>query len=85
METLGIPHDVAGERIANKYLQLDPPEGKMSDRRKEELAIKAQEKEKKRVKRAREGECGLIGRRKRLSLGKEAEHRIRSVGSFVGR
>lgn len=49
----------------------------MSDRRKKELTVRLAEKDKKLVKRAREGECGLIGRRKRLSLGKEAEHRIR--------
>lgn len=68
---------MATERIANKYLQLDPPEGKMSDQRRAELAKRAGEKEKRQVKRAKEGECGLIGRRKRMSLGKEAEHRIR--------
>lgn len=49
----------------------------MSDWRKAELAKRDQEKQKKRVKKAREGECGLVGRKKRRSLGKEAEHRIR--------
>lgn len=50
-------------------MQLDLPEGKVSDRRKAELAVREAEKEKKRAKRQREGDCGLAGRRKRKSLG----------------
>lgn len=50
-------------------MQLDLPEGKVSDRRKAELAVREAEKEKKRAKRHRGGDCGLAGRRKRKSLG----------------
>ncbi|GAA5998363.1 hypothetical protein JCM5350_007432 [Sporobolomyces pararoseus] len=70
--SLRIPTQVAEERLSGKLLQLDPPEGKISDQRKAELAVKEREKEKKRIKRLREGECGLTGRRKRASMGKDA-------------
>lgn len=85
LQELAIPGDVAAERIANKYLQLDPPEGKMSDRRKDELARRAVEKEKKRIKKVRDGECGLVGRRKRLTVSKEAQHRVRCVARACAR
>ncbi|GJN90275.1 hypothetical protein Rhopal_003277-T1 [Rhodotorula paludigena] len=72
LQELAIPPEVAEERVAGKLLQLDLPEGKTSDWRKAELATREQEKEKKRVKRQREGDCGLSGKRKRASLGKRA-------------
>lgn len=79
-QELGITDDAVADRITNKFLQLDPPEGKLSDWRKKELETAAREKEKKRRNtRAREEGCGLIGRRKRASLGKEALNRVRSV------
>lgn len=68
-QELAIPAEVAEERVVGKLLQLDLPEGKVSDRRKAELAVREAEKEKKRAKRQREGDCGLAGRRKRKSLG----------------
>ncbi|GAA5877485.1 hypothetical protein JCM1840_003865 [Sporobolomyces johnsonii] len=67
LQSLAIPADVADERLAGKYLQLDPPEGKMSDWRKAELATKDKEKHKKRAKTPKEGHCGLMGRRKRAA------------------
>ncbi|GAA5843981.1 hypothetical protein JCM11251_005931 [Rhodosporidiobolus azoricus] len=73
---LAIPTEAADERVTGKFLQLDLPEGKESDWRKAELAKRASEKEKKRAKRAREGECGLMGKRKRASRGKEAVKRV---------
>ncbi|BGP41455.1 RNase P/RNase MRP complex subunit [Rhodotorula kratochvilovae] len=76
LQELSIPAAVADERVAGKLLQLDLPEGKISDWRKAELATRAQEKDKKRVKRQREGDCGLGGRRKCASSGKAA---VRSV------
>lgn len=60
-------------------MQLDPPEGKESDWRKLELAGRAREVEKKKVKRNKEGDCGLIGRRKRKRLAKGDEKVVRSV------
>lgn len=75
---LEVPQDVVSDRIANKYLQLDPPEGKMSDWRKKELETRDKEKEKRRKrKRASEDGCGLIGRRKQASLGKETLARVK--------
>ncbi|GAA5821152.1 hypothetical protein JCM3770_005694 [Rhodotorula araucariae] len=76
LQELSIPAEVAEERVAGKLLQLDLPEGKVSDWRKAELAKRASEKEKKRAKCQRDGDCGLSGRRKRASLGKGA---VRSV------
>ncbi|GAA5828174.1 hypothetical protein JCM5353_007819 [Sporobolomyces roseus] len=72
LQSLRIPTQVAEERLSGKLLQLDPPEGKVSDQRKGELAVIESEKEKKRIKRAREGDCGLAGRRKRKLMGKDA-------------
>ncbi|GAA5836767.1 hypothetical protein JCM3766R1_006258 [Sporobolomyces carnicolor] len=72
LDSLRIPTQVAEERLSGKLLQLDPPEGKVSDQRKAELAVKEKEKEKKRNKRLREGDCGLMGRRKRASTGEDA-------------
>ncbi|CEQ41503.1 SPOSA6832_03238 [Sporobolomyces salmonicolor] len=72
LQSLAIPADVAEERVAAKYLQLDPPLGKLSDWRKAELATKDKEREKKRAKRAKEGDCGLMGRRKRAARGHHA-------------
>ncbi|GAA5950508.1 hypothetical protein JCM21900_004834 [Sporobolomyces salmonicolor] len=72
LQSLAIPADVAEERVAAKYLQLDPPLGKSSDWRKAELATKDKEREKKRAKRAKEGDCGLMGRRKRAARGRHA-------------
>ncbi|GAA5904718.1 hypothetical protein JCM8208_001335 [Rhodotorula glutinis] len=72
LQELAIPADVAEERIAGKLLQLDLPEGKVSDRRKAELAKRDAEKDKKRAKRLREGDCGLSGRRKRAARGSAA-------------
>ncbi|BGP33409.1 RNase P/RNase MRP complex subunit [Rhodotorula toruloides] len=77
LKALSIPTEVADERIAGKLLQLDLPEGKMSDRRKAELAVREGEKEKKRAKKAREGDCGLAGRRKRAAMGKAAVRAVR--------
>ncbi|BGP25853.1 ribonuclease P protein subunit POP4 [Rhodotorula toruloides] len=77
LKELSIPTDVADERIAGKLLQLDLPEGKLSDRRKAELAVREGEKEKKRAKKAREGDCGLAGRRKRATMGKAAVRAVR--------
>ncbi|CDR39458.1 RHTO0S04e05336g1_1 [Rhodotorula toruloides] len=77
LKELSIPTEVADERIAGKLLQLDLPEGKMSDRRKAELAVRESEKEKKRAKKAREGDCGLAGRRKRAAMGKAAVKAVR--------
>lgn len=74
-----IPTQVAEERLSGKLLQLDPPEGKVSDQRKAELAVIEKEKEKKRVKRTREGGCGLMGRRKRAAMGKDAVGSVKSV------
>ncbi|GAA6028502.1 hypothetical protein JCM8097_007250 [Rhodosporidiobolus ruineniae] len=73
---LAIPTDAADERVAGKFLQLDAPEGKQSDWRKAELAKRELEKDKKRTKRQREGDCGLAGRRKRASMGKDAVKRV---------
>ncbi|GAA5895395.1 RNase P/RNase MRP complex subunit [Sporobolomyces salmoneus] len=72
LDSLKIPTQVAEERLSGKLLQLDPPEGKVSDQRKAELAVIEKEKEKKRTKRFREGDCGLMGKRKRASRGKDA-------------
>ncbi|GAA5856159.1 hypothetical protein JCM9279_004932 [Rhodotorula babjevae] len=72
LQELAIPAEVADERIAGKLLQLDLPEGKVSDRRKAELVKRDLEKDKKRAKRVREGDCGLSGRRKRAARGKAA-------------
>jgi ribonuclease P protein subunit POP4 len=79
LDSLRIPTQVAEERISGKLLQLDPPEGKVSDQRKAELALKEREKEKKRMKRVREGECGLMGKRKRASMGKAAVGSVKYV------
>lgn len=79
LQELAIPPEVAEERVAGKLLQLDLPEGKTSDWRKAELATREQEKEKKRVKRQREGDCGLSGKRKRASLGKRAVGSVQCV------
>ena len=79
LQSLHIPTQVADERISGKLLQLDPPEGKVSDQRKAELAVIESEREKKRVKRAREGDCGLAGRRKRKLMGKDAVGSIKFV------
>ncbi|GAA5993620.1 hypothetical protein JCM10908_000644 [Rhodotorula pacifica] len=75
-QELSIPADVAEERVVGKLLQLDLPEGKVSDRRKAELAVREAEKEKKRSRRQREGDCGLAGRRKRKALGARAPESI---------
>jgi len=79
LQSLRIPTQVAEERLSGKLLQLDPPEGKVSDQRKGELAVIESEKEKKRIKRAREGDCGLAGRRKRKLMGKDAVGSIKFV------
>ncbi|GAA5920402.1 hypothetical protein JCM6882_003265 [Rhodosporidiobolus microsporus] len=76
LSELTIPTEAAEERVAGKFLQLDLPEGKMSDWRKAELAKREGEKEKKRAKRAREGDCGLTGRRKQAARGKDAVRRV---------
>ena len=78
-QELAIPTEVAEERVVGKLLQLDLPEGKVSDRRKAELAVREAEKEKKRAKRQREGDCGLAGRRKRKSLGRTPPDSIQCV------
>ncbi|POY72162.1 hypothetical protein BMF94_4799 [Rhodotorula taiwanensis] len=75
-QELSIPTGVAEERVAGKLLQLDLPEGKVSDRRKAQLAVREAEREKKRAKRTREGDCGLAGRRKRKALGGRAPEAI---------
>ncbi|GAA5883131.1 hypothetical protein JCM3774_005328 [Rhodotorula dairenensis] len=75
-QELAIPTEVAEERVVGKLLQLDLPEGKVSDRRKAELAVREAEKEKKLSKRRREGDCGLAGRRKRKALGSRAPDSI---------
>lgn len=72
LQELSIPAEVADERVAGKLLQLDLPQGKVSDWRKAELAKRDAEKDKKRQKRLREGDCGLSGRRKRASQGEAA-------------
>ncbi|KPV74297.1 uncharacterized protein RHOBADRAFT_54140 [Rhodotorula graminis WP1] len=72
LQELDIPADVAEERVAGKLLQLDLPEGKVSDRRKADLAKRDLEIERKRAKRLREGDCGLSGRRKRAARGTAA-------------
>ncbi|GAA6023173.1 hypothetical protein JCM11491_003287 [Sporobolomyces phaffii] len=72
LDSLRIPTQVAEERLSGKLLQLDPPLGKVSDQRKAELAVIEREKDKKRTKRTREGDCGLMGRRKRAAAGKDA-------------
>jgi len=79
LQELDIPAEVAEERVAGKLLQLDLPEGKVSDRRKAELAKRDLEKDKKRTKRVREGDCGLSGRRKRASRGKAGAGSIQCV------
>ncbi|GAA6015858.1 hypothetical protein JCM10207_008820 [Rhodosporidiobolus poonsookiae] len=73
---LAIPADVADERVTAKFLQLDLPEGKVSDQRKAELAKRELEKDKKRSKRQREGDCGLAGKRKRKAMGKDAVDKV---------
>lgn len=82
LKEMSIPAEVADERIAGKLLQLDLPEGKMSDRRKAELAVRESEKEKKRAKKAREADCGLAGRRKRATMGKSAVRAVQCVPAF---
>ncbi|GAA5991481.1 hypothetical protein JCM11641_002054 [Rhodosporidiobolus odoratus] len=74
---LSVPSEVADERLSGKFLQLETPEGKVSDQRKAELAKKEGEREKKRLKRAREGDCGLAGRRKRGTMGNDAVRKVR--------
>ncbi|BGP17685.1 hypothetical protein JCM10213_003590 [Rhodosporidiobolus nylandii] len=76
LAALSVPTDAADERVSGKFLQLDTPEGKVSDQRKEELAKREQEKAKKRTKRAREGDCGLAGKRKRASMGEAATRKV---------
>lgn len=68
LQSLSIPPNVASERITSKYLQLEPPKGKMTEKRRIELEKKALMTEARKIKRVKEGECGLIGRRKRASL-----------------
>jgi ribonuclease P protein subunit POP4 len=70
---------VAAERLTGKYLQLEPPQGKESDERKAELLTRSNEKAKKKKKVLREGECGLIGRRKRKVLAKGQELIVKLV------
>ncbi|SCV70424.1 BQ2448_1818 [Microbotryum intermedium] len=77
LESLNIPDDVARERIANKYLQLEPSEGKESDRRKAELATRRAEKDKRTIAKIRRGGCGLVGKARRRKLGKAVDERIR--------
>ncbi|GAA6059763.1 hypothetical protein JCM10212_001971 [Sporobolomyces blumeae] len=72
LEALEIPTGAADERLSGKLQQLDPPAGKVSDQRKAELAKKDAEKEKRAAKRKRDGDCGLVGRRKRAAMGKAA-------------
>lgn len=81
---LSIPSPVAAERLSSKYLQLDAPEGKLSDRRKAELAKREEEKAKKRTKRLRDAECGMVGRRKRARRGDEVEKPVRCVPFWLG-
>lgn len=70
LSALSIPDDVAADRLDDKFLQLDPPQGKVSDRRKAQLAMRAREKDAKRLRRQREADCGLIGKRRRVANGK---------------
>ncbi|KAI5475019.1 ribonuclease P protein subunit POP4 [Pseudohyphozyma bogoriensis] len=60
-EALLLPDNIIADRVTGKLIQLEPPEGKMSDRRKAELAKRDKEKAKKEEAR----KCGLVGRRKR--------------------
>jgi ribonuclease P protein subunit POP4 len=77
-EELDISRDAVSDRVANKYLQLDPPEGKMSDWRKKELEVREIEKSKKRKRtRATTDGCGLIGRRKQRSLGEDVLAKVK--------
>lgn len=55
----------------------------MTEQRKVELQKKAERKEMKRVQRVKEGECGLIGRRKRARMGKEVEGSVRYDSFFT--
>lgn len=55
----------------------------MTEQRKLELEKKAERKEMKRVKRVKEGECGLIGRRRRARMGKEVEGSVRYDYSYL--
>ncbi|KDE05639.1 hypothetical protein MVLG_04010 [Microbotryum lychnidis-dioicae p1A1 Lamole] len=77
LESLNIPDDVAQERIANKYLQLEPPEGKESDRRKAELATRKAEKDKRTLAKIRQSGCGLVGKARRKRLGRTVDEKIR--------
>ncbi|KAM0786484.1 hypothetical protein ACM66B_001942 [Microbotryomycetes sp. NB124-2] len=53
------------ERVVNKLLQLETPKGKMSDKRKHELARRAAAKQQRNKKESHELDCGLVGRKKR--------------------
>ncbi|KAK4705983.1 ribonuclease P protein subunit POP4, partial [Phenoliferia sp. Uapishka_3] len=77
LTSLDIPAAVAQDRLASKYLQLETPTGKVSDRRKAQLKKQEEEKEKRKVNRVREGDCGLVGRRKRAALGKDFHGTVR--------
>ena len=78
LSALSIPAAAAADRIEAKYLQLDPPEGKVSDRRKGQLALRQGEKDARRLRRQREADCGLVGKRRRVGEGKGKEV-VRSV------
>ena len=73
LAALSIPAAAAADRIEAKYLQLDPPEGKQSDRRKAQLTYRQSEKDAKRLRRQREADCGLIGKRRKVASGKGKE------------
>ncbi|KAL8279982.1 hypothetical protein RQP46_007563 [Phenoliferia psychrophenolica] len=77
LQTLGIPASVAADRLSAKYLQLETPEGKVSDRRKAQLKKREDDKDRKKTNRVNEGACGLVGRRKRKKLGKAFEGNVR--------
>lgn len=84
LATLSIPKSVAAERLAAKYLQLETPTGKVSEERKAKLKKAEGEKDKTKLKRVREGTCGLVGRRRRVAYGKDFEGTVRCVGSPPG-
>lgn len=75
--SLELPPNVVQERLASKFLQLEPPQGKESDQRKAVLAKREHERTQRRVKRIRENDCGLIGRRKRKALDQANQQNIR--------
>lgn len=78
---LRIPTAVAEERVTGKFLQLETPKGKVSDERKRKVERDEQERLANKLKRASEGELGLVGRRKRANLDKAALKHVSYVWS----